>query len=347
MTTYTTEAAVRAAVLTAARGEVGKHYGVGNVTPYGTWYGPGWERALFCAAGWSWCWDKALGQADAVQAIHYQTHGGTAPRQRGYVWTVAIWEQHKTRRVPLAQLQPGDGLLFKYPTSGTRNTNPVNHVDVVEANNPGAGYVDCIGFNVPRPGAPAGSDQSMGGGVWRRRIWYGNPYLVGGVKMPAAGFAEHARTQWAIIQRHLTALRLADLQGTGTVGPATAAGVAAYAQHYGYTGSHTNRTALLAHLEDTMTNILAALERLNAKVDEVPAKTAAAVTGVRFPGAGNNRLDDILVATWRKAGTVDVETLAASLAAALPKVDGGQSIDADALAAAVVDELGARLGSEG
>lgn len=265
-----TESAIRAAVVEKARGEVGKHYGlvsgVPNPTPYGKWYGPGWERALFCMAGWSWCWDKALGTIDARNIIGYQTHGGTAPNGRGYVWTVAFWTQMSGRRVALRNLKPGDAVLYKYPTSGTRNTNPVNHVDIVEVNNPAGGYVDCIGFNVPKPGAPAGTDQSRGGGVWRRRTYYGNPYVVGGISINAAWLANRASVEWGRIKTYLTELGLANLSDSNVVGPATTAGIQAYAKEYGYTGHVYDRNSLLAHLEVTMSKILDALAKVNANV---------------------------------------------------------------------------------
>ena len=272
MTTPTSEDQVRALVVAAAQGEVGKHYGVGAWTPYGAWYGPGWGNALFCAAGWSWCWDKALGTDTARQIIGYQRHGGQAPYQRGFVWTVAIYEQHRTHHVPLRSLKPGDGILFKYPTVGDRNTNVVNHIDLVEVNRPDLGYADCIGFNVARPGAPAGTDQSRGGGVWRRRIWYSNPYVVTGVSMPVASLTSVYRREWGRVQLILTDLGLAQLQGTGTVGPATRAGLQAYARTYGYTGPMDDHEPLLEHMEALMSNILDRLAALEARLGVTPPK---------------------------------------------------------------------------
>lgn len=255
-----TETLVREAVVDVARSQLGKQFGAGNITPYGTWYGPGWERALFCAAGWSWCWNQAMGEADARLAISYQTHGGVAPKKRGFVWTVAIIEQHRSRLLAYKGLRPGDALLFKYPTSGTRNTNEVNHVDLIESNNVAGGYFNCIGFNVPKPGAPAGTDQSRGGGVYRRRIYYAkpdpytgrtNPYLVGGIEMKAEYAAGVIRSEWSRIQKALTTLGYAKLMGTGEVGPATLAGISKYNQHHGPTLT-LSRQAMVKHMEATV-----------------------------------------------------------------------------------------------
>lgn len=262
-----TEDDVRNSVVSVARSQVGKHYGLANgtpnPTPYGQWYGPGCERALFCAVGATWCWYQGLfTTADGRRFLGWQTVGGVAPRTRGYIWTVAIWEQFASQRTPLANLKPGDFVLYKYPTSGPRNKYAVNHVDLVEANNLSGGYLNCIGFNVPRPDAPAGTDQSRGGGVWRRRIYYGkpdpttrrtNPYVVGGVRIKADVIAAEMRAEWVRVQKHLTALKFAQLQGTGVVGPATTQGIRAYAAKRRYTGHVYDRVALLAHLERTVT----------------------------------------------------------------------------------------------
>lgn len=272
--TLTTEAAVRAAVVNAAVGEIGKHYGAGNPTPYGLWYGgKAWERALFCAAGASWSPSKALGEDAAKSILGYQTHGGTSPNLRGFVWTVAMWVQYASRRVGRSQfhtLQPADLLLYKYPTFGTRNTNPVNHVDPIEVNNSRSGYFDADGFNVPRPGAPAGSDQSQGGGVWRRRIWYNNPYLVGGVRLPYGKYAEANRKAWAKVQRILHDLEYGKFSMSGNYGPATEAAIEDYAEDTGYTGDRTDHTTLLTHLENTVSK----LDTIENKIDKLQASLA-------------------------------------------------------------------------
>ncbi|WP_134774207.1 hypothetical protein [Ornithinimicrobium flavum] len=260
----TQEVALRQRVTDAARGELTKHYGRGGATPYGLWYGKDWERAYFCAAGWSWCWYQALGEDEARRVIGHQTHGGTAPHRRGFIWTVAILEQHRSRGVPLQELRPGDALLFRYDSGDPRQTNEVNHVDLVEGNDPRARHVDVIGFNVPQPGAPAGSDPGRGGGVWRRRIRYDDRWIVTGLQMPVSQPEPQVQEEWSAVQDHLTTLGLARLRGTGQVGPATRAGITAYARAYGYPGSHDDRHALLNHLEATMSSIheeLAALRR--------------------------------------------------------------------------------------
>lgn len=266
MTAARVETAIRAAVVDVARTRVGRHYGVGAITPYGTWYGPGWERAYFCAAGWSWCWNMALGEDLARRIIGHQTHGGVAPRRRGFIWTVAIITQHRARTVPLSQLRPGDALMHRYNSGDNRQGNEVNHVDLVESNNPSGGYVDVIGFNVPQPGAPAGTDPSRGGGNWRRRVYYNSPWVVAGLQMPVRAAITSDRVAWGRIQDLLTDLGLADLRGTGTRGPATTAGVDAYADAFDYTGSRTQSGPLLAHMEATMSSILSRLDRLEDHV---------------------------------------------------------------------------------
>lgn len=263
------ETQIRAAVVARAQSQVGKHYGYGGWTPYGEWYGPGWGRAFFCAAGWSWCWNLALGQPAAHNLIGHQTYGDDAPYGRGYIWTVALWVQHATSRVALRNLKPGDGLMFKYPTSGSRNEAVVNHIDVVESNNPRAGYIDAIGFNVPRPGAPPGTDQSLGGGVWRRRIWYNNPYVVGGINIPIpVGQSPEDTDGWSRVQRALNALGYGPFAGTGTYGPGTKAAVKDYAATFDYTGQQDRWSTLITHMEETMTT----LDQISKQVADVRAK---------------------------------------------------------------------------
>lgn len=272
MTLLTSESAMRQAVVEVARGELGKHHGVSAPTPYGRWYGAAWERAYFCAAGWSWSWYQALGEELARRVIGFQAHGGTAPKRRGFVWTVAIMQQHRPHRVPLKELRPGDALMFRYNSGDDRQGNEVNHVDLVEVNHPGQGCVDVIGFNVPKPGAPAGSDPGRGGGVWRRRIHYNNRWVVAGLQMPVASVVPKTRGTWSTIQKHLTTLGLAELKGTGEVGPATRAGVLDYARTYRYTGRHDDPAALLTHLESTMSNIHEELSALRGEVRALQAK---------------------------------------------------------------------------
>lgn len=293
-----TGAAIRQAVIDQARREVGKHFGVGNVTPYGKWYGPGWERALFCAAGWSWSWYQALGADEANRCIGYQRYGGTAPMRRGYVWTVGLLKDHEHHKVSLRNLKPGDALLSKYPTVGSRNTNVVNHVDVVEYNSPSGGYLDVIGFNTPRPGAPAGTDQSRGGGVWRRRVWYTNRYIVAGLQMPAEEVAEGNRRGWSRVQNRLHTLGYGDFMETGTPGPATRAAVANYTEDYNYRGAADDQVALLAHMEETMSkldDILTEVRAVREAVDKVPAQVWTA----SIPFVPGTSLHDVFGDRWR------------------------------------------------
>ena len=251
--TLTSEAAVRAAVTAQAASAVGEHWGAGRWSPYGQWYG--WPTAYYCAAGWSWSWNLALGESFAHALIDHQRLGGAAPHGRGYIWTVALYDQHRARHTQLRNLRPGDALMYKYPTVGDRNTAVVNHADMVERNYPSRGYVDCIGFNVENPSAPPGSDQSLGGGVWRRRTYYSNRYVVTGIRFPAGDLAAANRVAWSKVQRAAQDLGLGTFQMTGAYGPATEAAVDAYAAAYSYTGDRTDPYALHAHMEDTMTTL--------------------------------------------------------------------------------------------
>lgn len=263
-----TEAAIRGAVVAEGIKDLGYQGKVGGWNKWGAWYGPGWEYAYFCAAGWSWCWNKALGETDARSVIGRQSHGGNAPNNRGFIWTVAIIVQHRSKKVALRNLKPGDALLWKYITGDNRAGNEVNHVDLVERNFPDQGYVIVIGYNVPKPGATTG-DPSRGGGVYRRRVYYNSRYLVAGLQMPAAALAERNRKAWVQVQQHLTDGGFGSFQMTGVPGPATQSAVKDYAKETGYTGNQSDPLALLPHMEKYMSNVAKSLEALTKEVRTV------------------------------------------------------------------------------
>lgn len=262
-----TEDAVRRAVVAEALKDLGYQGPVGGWNKWGAWYGPGWQNAYFCAAGWSYCWNMAVGEADAREVIGYQTHGGVAPHRRGYIWTVAMMVQHRSKKVALRNLKPGDALMSKYSTGDNRAGNEVNHVDLVERNYPNQGYLIAIGYNVPKPGATTG-DPSRGGGVWRRRVYYNDRWIVAGLRMPAAALAERNRKAWVKVQQHLTDLGLGDFQMTGVPGPATKREVLNYSKIYGYSGAQDNPFVLLPHMEASMSNLLEAVSALSRKMDD-------------------------------------------------------------------------------
>lgn len=163
-----TETQARAAVLKVAHSQVGYNPGRTN-SKYGTWHGK--SSVLWCAAGSSWCFHEALGDEPAFAAIWREFTG-----RKGWSWTVRWrqWLQQYGRKVSLRDLQPGDQLFFKYPTSDARNTNPVNHVDFVVGSR--SDHILTIGFNTPKPGT--GGDPSNGRGVWYHRRAYSDRYIV-------------------------------------------------------------------------------------------------------------------------------------------------------------------------
>lgn len=262
-----TEDAVRRAVVAEALKDVGFQGKVGGYTKWGAWYGSAWTNAYFCAAGWSYCWNIALGETDARAVIGHQTHGGVAPNKRGFIWTVAIMEQHRAKKVALKNLKPGDALMFRYISGDNRQGNEVNHVDLVERNFPDRGFLYVIGYNVPKPGATSG-DPSRGGGVYRRQIWYSDKNLVAGLQMPAAELAERNRKAWTKLQLLFNDFGLGKFEGTGTPGPATMAAVNDYAKAYGYSGSKTDPFAILAHMEAYMKNVENHLKDIKSTLDE-------------------------------------------------------------------------------
>lgn len=103
----------------------------------------------------------------------------------------------------------------------------------------------------------------MGGGVYRRRIYYAkpdpstgrtNPYLVGGIEMRADYAAGVIRSEWSRIQKALTTLGYAKLMGTGEVGPATLAGISKYNKYHGPILT-LSRQDMLKHMETTVKNM--------------------------------------------------------------------------------------------
>lgn len=302
-----TEDAIRRAVVAEALKDLGYQGPVGGWNKWGAWYGPGWQNAYFCAAGWSYCWNMALGEADAREVIGYQTHGGTAPHRRGYIWTVGLLVQNRGRSVALRNLRPGDALMWKYVTGDNRAGNETNHVDLVERNFPDQGYVVVIGYNVPKPGATTG-DPSRGGGVWRRRVYYNERWIVAGLRMPAAALAERNRKAWVKVQQHLTDLGLGDFQMTGVPGPATQKSVLEYSKVYSYSGTQDDPFVLLPHMEATMTNVARELQNLHRKVDAYGRSLDLVVNQTKKDAIGNAvwsyRLYGFVAHWWLRLGMI-------------------------------------------
>lgn len=154
-----------AAVVKAAESRL--NYNPGRTySDFGKWYG--WPNALWCACGASWSFYQGLGSSEARKIIGVQAD---SPNGRGWVWTVA-WRAWLLAnggvKVGPNKAEPGDIMFFKYPTSDGRNSNVVNHVDLVVGHfNTKGQYVPTIGFNTPKPGS--GGDPSNGRGVWRHK----------------------------------------------------------------------------------------------------------------------------------------------------------------------------------
>lgn len=135
-----------AAVLAAARAELGTVESPpnSNRTRYGEAYG--WNGVAWCAI-WVW-W--VFGRAGAASLIP-KTASTVAMRD----WYRARGQWHTSRP------QPGDLVFFRF----AGNNNPVNHVGIVEAVEPG-GTLVCLEGNTA--GTNTG-DQRNGGGVYRKR----------------------------------------------------------------------------------------------------------------------------------------------------------------------------------
>src|SRR5690606_33926130 len=143
------------ATVATATSQIGYNPGR-TYSKYGEWYGL--PNALSCACG------AARGAYTALRTPATRAIPGAppiAPKGRGYAWTVR-WREHRQAtgtKIPLARARAGDVLFFKYPTSDDRNTNPVNHVDLVVGSATST-YIPTIGFNTPPPGS--GGDPSNG-----------------------------------------------------------------------------------------------------------------------------------------------------------------------------------------
>lgn len=297
MATITTSQAQQL-LIAEARKHVGYNPGK-TYSKFGAWYG--WPNALWCAAFASKIFYDAFGRDAAVAGIG---HEPTAPHKRGWIWTVAWrqWFLNHNQWVGVRNSQPGDLMFFRYPTSGDRNNNPVNHVDVVEANHYSKGYITTIGGNTPRPGTPG--DPSNGRGCWRHNRSIHDRYIVAVYRprWPALVAAYNAEVvAEEIIDLTRVAASLIDLGY-----PATQAGVRAYQSDEdtwghnlavdGIPGPATERALgeSMAKIDDilsTVKQIHARQSNLDAghnnivrRLTEAIEKVPAAVWGYRNPG---------------------------------------------------------------
>lgn len=274
--TVVTEQQLRAGIVAAARSQVGYNPGK-TYSVFGAWYG--WPTALWCAAFATCCVYAAAGDPSARQVLGLPAgtgnddlaqaligHEGTAPNDRGYIWTVALRARVLTDRVDPAKAKPGDLMFFKYPTTGDRNNNVVNHVDVVEANHADRGYLTTIGGNTPRPGT--GGDPSNGRGVWRHTRWLSDRYIEGVYTLRWSALTPPAPP--AIPKNTAEALV--------TLGyPATPAGVRAFQAWRGLTVDGIAGPITQQEVVTVMSELVTLLKRVDGKIDALPARVAEAV----------------------------------------------------------------------
>jgi hypothetical protein len=139
-------------VINIARKELGtdENPSFSNRTKYGAWYGM--DGVAWCAMFVSWCLSRAGFGTDYKHA--YTPYGVDMFKRMG------DWHSESNAK-------PGDIVYFDFPDSVYR----VQHVGIVESNNPGAGTMVCLEGNTNG----AGSDD--GGSVMRHTRPYS--YIVG------------------------------------------------------------------------------------------------------------------------------------------------------------------------
>jgi len=157
-------------VLRVARGELGVSESPpeSNRQKYGQAYGM--NGVAWCAIWVWWVYREATGidLRDLTSSWAYTPAGLNAARARG--WTV-----------PVADARPSDVVFYDFH-KGTGD--PVEHVGIVESNNPGAGQL------VALEGNTSGSSNANGGQVQRRTRSYGS--VVGVMRHPNLGAAQPA-----------------------------------------------------------------------------------------------------------------------------------------------------------
>lgn len=290
------------AVVAVAKAQ--RNYNPGRTySKYGKWYG--WPNALWCACGASWTFYQALGATAAKAVIGFQADG---PNRRGWAWTVA-WRAWLLAnggvKVGPNKAEPGDIMFFKYPTSDGRNSNVVNHVDlVIGKRNVLTGTVTTIGFNTPRPGS--GGDPSNGRGVWQHKRKVNDSYIESVIRpdwsrLPQAEHKPYGRTVKQV-------QAIVGVKQDGAYGPATKAAVKAYqadlkALGYktgtpdGLWGKNTNKAQ-----ETYMTEIKKLtneVKALRAEVRRIPtaAENASALLGKSLYGKA--------IHWWIRGGRID------------------------------------------
>lgn len=148
-----------AAVVTAAKSQVGYKESANNDNKFGVWYGM--NHQSWCAMFVSWCFDQA--------------HALTALEKFSYCPALESWAHSKGMIVPISQVQAGDVLLFDW-----------NHTGVAEHTGIATGPIDPHTRLIPTVEGNTGPDhvgvnQSNGDGVYAK---VRNPILVRAVIRP-------------------------------------------------------------------------------------------------------------------------------------------------------------------
>lgn len=176
-------------VLASLAREIGYRPGGPEQGKFCDWYG---RRANWCMMGMTWGFYDALGKY-AKDVIGVQPD---APNKRGWSYTVALreWLQANGTKVSLTNLKVGDIVFFKYPTSGDRGSQVVNHGEAVEWAS--ASLFNTIGCNTAEPGK---ADTPSNRGVYRVTYSTNNKYIVDAYRppyhrYPGIGYIPHGRT---------------------------------------------------------------------------------------------------------------------------------------------------------
>lgn len=180
---------VQQEVLAAAATQIGYRPGGPEQGKFCDWYG---RRANWCVMGMTWAFYKALGE-HAKNVIGVQPD---APNGRGWSWTVGLreWLQKNGTKVNIRDAKCGDIAFFKYPTTGDRGDQIVNHVEPIESQ--GGGWFTTIGFNTAEPGK---ADILTNRGVYRVTYSVTNSRLVDVYRppydrFPGIGYIPFGRT---------------------------------------------------------------------------------------------------------------------------------------------------------
>jgi peptidoglycan hydrolase-like protein with peptidoglycan-binding domain len=294
-----------AAVVKAAESQL--NYNPGRTySKYGQWYG--WPNALWCACGASWSFYQALGSSDAKRVIGFQADG---PNRRGWAWTVA-WRAWLLAnggvKVGPNKAEPGDIMFFKYPTSDGRNSNVVNHVDLVVGHfNTKGQYVPTIGFNTPKPGS--GGDPSNGRGVWRQKRDRHDPYIECVIRPPwhkltPAPFQPHGRTTKQV-------QAIVGVTVDGDYGPTTKAAVKTHQAELKALGYATGTPDGLwgKDTNDAQEKYMTEIAKLTAEVQALRAEVRAIPTAEQNASALLGKtLYGKAVHWWIRGGRIDDPT---------------------------------------